>query len=193
MNVASMTLQRQIRATVIGLFLLALAAPLAAQKGAYLLFTDPSKRYSIEFPKDWKWTVVAGSGEALATFVHPKAEAAIVVERFRMKMTLAQNEITDVFSQIEVDVLKENQPRVMEVNSRVAVQGQRKVVQIDYRRPGVGEPGKVEDERVRQFSFPVGGNLYRITCATLGSQFGRYEAIFQAVAESLKSADELKK
>ena len=190
MNVASMTLQQRIGAASIGLACL-LSATALAQRGGYLLFTDPSKRYAVEFPRDWRWTVVAGSGEALATFVHPRSEAAVVVERFRMRQTLAQNEITDLFGQIEADVLKENQPRVSDVNAKVVVQGGRRLVQIDYKRPGVGEPGRVEDERVRQYSFPVGGNLYRITCAALGSQFAKYEATFQWVAESLKSADDL--
>jgi hypothetical protein len=71
------------------------------------------------------------------------------------------------------------------------MQGSKRLVQIDYKRPGVGEPGKVEDERVRQFSFPINGSLYRLTCFSLASQFGKYEAIFQWAAESLKSAEEL--
>ncbi len=108
-----------------------------------------------------------------------------------MRQALAQSEITDLIAQIEVDVLKENQPRVMDVNAHVVAQGQKRLVQIDYRRPGVGEPGKVEDERVRQYSFPIGGSMYRITCAALASQFGKYEAVFQWAAESLKSAEEL--
>ena len=185
-----MTLYHRIGAAALCALCLLLAAPLAGREG-YLLFTDPSRRYSVEFPKDWKWTVVAGSGEALTTFVHPKSEAAIVVERFRMKQVLAQDEITDLFGQIEVDVLKENQPRVTDVNARVVAQGARRVVQIDYKRPGVGDPGKVQDERVRQYSFPVEGSLYRITCAALASQFGKHEATFQWVAESLKSGEEL--
>jgi hypothetical protein len=185
-----MRLQQRIGAASVALVVLFLATPLA-QKGGYLLFTDPSKRYSVEFPREWTWTVVAGAGEALATFVHPKREAAVVVERFRMKQVLRQGEITDVFAQIEADVLKENQPRVSDVTSKVVTQGEKRLVQIDYHRPGIGEPGKVEDERVRQFSFPVGGNLYRITCAALNSQFGKYEGIFQWIAESLKSAEEL--
>ena len=40
-----------------------------------------------------------------------------------MKRVLAQGEITDVFAQIETDVLKENQPRVKDVNARVVTQG----------------------------------------------------------------------
>ena len=186
----SMTFQRRIVATTIALACCGAAVPLAQKRGSNL-FTDPSGRYSIEFPKNWSWTIVEGAGEALSTFVHPKKEAAIVVERFRMKQVLSQGDITDIFAQIESDLLKENQPRVSDVSARVMTQGQRRLVQIDYKRPGVGEPGKVEDERVRQFSFPIGGSLYRITCFSLSSQFGKYESICQWAAESLKSAEEL--
>ena len=185
-----MTLQQRVGAWSIALVCLSGATALA-QKGGYLLFTDPSRRYSVEFPRDWTWTIVAGAGEALATFVHPKREAAIVVERFRMRQTLEQNEITEIFGEGETALLKENQPRITDVNARIVEQGGKKFVQIDYRRPGIGEPGKVEDERVRQYSFPVKGNLYRITCAALDRQFGRYEPVFQWAAESLKSAEEL--
>ena len=185
-----MTLQRRFVVTAIALASVWTAAPLA-QKGGSNLFTDPSRRYSIEFPRGWDWTIVEGAGEPLSTFVHPKKEAAIVVERFRMKVALSQNEITDAFAQFETETLKENQPRASEINARVVMQGAKRLVQIDYKRPGVGEPGKVEDERVRQFSFPVSGSLYRITCFSLASQFGRYEGIFQWAAESLKSAEEL--
>ena len=187
-----MTLHRRITAATIALICLWIAIPLAQKAGANL-FTDPSRRYSIEFPKGWDWTIVEGAGEALSTFVHPRKEAAIVVERFRMKQVLAQGDITDVFAQIESDLLKENQPRVSEVTARVVNQGQKRLVQIDYKRPGIGEPGKVQDERVRQFSFPIGGSLYRITCFSLASQFGKYESICQWAAESLKSAEELAK
>jgi hypothetical protein len=185
-----MTLQRRFIVTAIALASLWSVAPLA-QKGGNNLFTDPSRRYSIEFPRGWDWTMVEGAGEPLSTFVHPKKEAAIVVERFRMKVPLAQDQITDTFAQFETDLLKDNQPRASEINARIVMQGPKRLVQIDYKRPGVGEPGKVEDERVRQFSFPVNGSLYRITCFSLASQFGKYEGIFQWAAESLKSAEEL--
>jgi hypothetical protein len=88
-------------------------------------------------------------------------------------------------------VLKENQPRASEVDARIVTQGPKRLVQIDYKRPGIGEPGKTEDQRVRQFSFPIGGNLYRITCFANASQFNRYESTCQWAAESLKSAEEL--
>ena len=187
-----MTEYGRFAAAALALACLCQTAPLA-QRGGSNKFTDPSGRYSIEFPRGWDWTIVEGAGEPLSTFVHPKKEAAIVVERFRMRVPLAQDQITDAFAQFETELLKENQPRASEVNARVVAQGRKRLVQIDYRRPGVGEPGKVEEERVRQFSFPVNGSNYRITCFSLASQFGKYEAIFQWAAESLTPGEELAK
>jgi hypothetical protein len=162
--------------------------PAFALREGFLLFTDPGRRFSIEFPKDWRWTIVAGSGEALVTFVHPKSDAAIVVERFRMKQALAQNEVTDLFGQIESDVLKENQPKASDIAAKVLTQAGKRLVLIDYTRPGLGER-----ERVRQYSFPVRQDLYRVTCMALASQFAKHEATFQFAAESIKAAGELDK
>src|SRR4051812_15538703 len=154
-----------------------------AQRPDYLLFTDPSSRFSVEFPKDWKWLIVAGSGEALVTFIQPKSEAAVVVERFRLKQKLAQNDITDLFVQIEIDVLKENQPKAGNFDGKVVSQSGRRSVVIEYTRPGLGE-----NERVRQYSYPIGDSLYRATCMALNSAFKKYESTFANIAESLKSA-----
>ena len=187
-----MTVYGRFAAATLALACVCQAAPLA-QRGGSNTFTDPSGRYSIEFPRGWNWTIVEGAGEALSTFVHPKKEAAIVVERFRMRVPLAQDQITDSFAQFETELLKENQPYVKEVSARVIAQGPKRLVQIDYKRPGIGEPGKVEEERVRQFSFPVGGSNYRITCFSLASQFSKYESICQWAAESLTPGEELAK
>jgi hypothetical protein len=184
-----MTVHGRFAAAALVLACMCQATPLA-QRGGSNKFTDPGGRYTIEFPRDWDWTIVEGAGEPLAAFVHPKKEAAIVVERFKLKIKLAPNEINDMFAQFETDALKENQPRASDVQARIETQGQRKLVQIDYRRPGIGT-GKVEDSRVRQYSFPVGESEYRITCFSLASQFGKYEAIFQWAAESLKPGEGL--
>ena len=159
---------------------------LAQQKG-FKLFTDPGGRFSVEFPSDWDWTIVAPSGEPLVTLVQPKKEAAVVVERFRMKQSLEQDQITDVFVQIETDVLRENQPKITDVAAKIVTQGGKKVVVIDYSRPGLGER-----ERVRQYSFPVAQNLYRVTCMALAGEFRKYEMTFENVSESLKAAGELR-
>lgn len=157
-----------------------------AQRANYLLFTDPERRFSVEFPKDWTWLIVAPSSESLVTFIHPRKEAAVVVEHFRMRQPLARDLITDVFAQIEAEVLKENQPRATDVVANIVTEGDRRLVLIDYSRPGLNVR-----ERVRQFSYPIGQDLYRVTCMALTSQFAKYEMTFAIVAASLKPSGEL--
>lgn len=162
------------------------AASALAQRANYLLFTDPQRRYSVEFPKEWQWLMVSGAGEPLVTFIQPNKEAAVVVERYRMRQSLARDEVTDLFAQIEADVLKENQPRATDVASKIATQNGRRLIVIDYFRPGLDVR-----ERVRQYSYPVGQDLYRVTCMAISAQFPKYEATFDVVASSLKSSGDL--
>ena len=155
----------------------------AAQRPGFLLFTDPGKRFSVEFPKDWKWTIISGSGEPIATFVHPKGEAAVVVEHFRMKQRLSPGDVTDLFAELEVEYVKENQRGVAGIAGRLQTRGGMPSAVIEYTRPGLNE-----QERVRQFSFPIGEDLYRVTCMALASRFGRYENDFNAIVDTLRPA-----
>lgn len=165
---------------------LMLAGSSLAQRPNYLLFTDPQKRYSVEFPKDWQWMMVSGAGEPLVTFIHPRKEAAVVVERYRMRVSLGRDQITDTFEKIETDLLKENQPRASDVASKTVTQNGRRLILIDYVRPGIDTR-----ERVRQYSYPVGQDLYRITCMAVSTEFSKYESTFETVASSLKGSSEL--
>lgn len=165
---------------------LLLAAQAMAQRSGYSLFTDPQRRFSVEYPRDWTWTMVSASGEPMATFLQPRKEAAFVVERFRLRQELASDQVTDVFADIEADVLKENQPQATEVVAKVVTEGEKRFVVVDYSRPGVGVV-----ERVRQYSYPVGKDLYRLTCMAVTAQFGKYDPTFALIAGSLKAAGEL--
>lgn len=176
------------RFTCIVFVVMASVAGMAQPRQGFLLFTDPGRRFSIEFPKDWRWMIVSGSGEPIATFVHPGSEAAVVVERFRLKQRLAPDDVTDLFAELEVDYVKENQRGVTNVTGRVATRDGLRSAVIEYKRPGLAEP-----EQVRQYSFPMGEDLYRITCMALASRFQRHEADFAAVVGTLKSAGELQR
>jgi hypothetical protein len=185
-----MKLQLRITAASIALVSL-LAVPSIAQKG-YLKYTDPMRRYSIEFPTGWTWMIIEPATGPIATFVHPKKEAAIVVERFRMPIVLKPDEITDAFAEGESLELKENQPLAAVSEYKLETMNGRKVARLEYQRPGVvGEPGRIPDERVRQFSFPVNKILYRITCFSIVSAFPKYETTFQWVANSFVPGEEL--
>ena len=171
---------------VVCLFLSCALSATAQRRDDVLVFTDPGRRFSVEFPEDWQWTLVAPSGQPLAMFVQPKNEAAAVVERVRMRLRLEPNEITDIFATSESDYIKENQPKARDVVATLTTRNGKRIVVVDYTRDGIGER-----ERVRQYSFPVGQDLYRVTCMALASRFTRYESAFAAIADSLKSAEAL--
>ena len=177
------------RRHLIGLCFVTLASitVIAQSRPGFLLFTDPLQRFSIEFPRDWRWMMVSGSGEPIATFVHPRSEAAVVVERFRLKQRLGPKDITDLFAELEVEYLKEHQRGVLSVAAKVTTRGGIRAVVVDYSRPGLKE-----QERVRMYSFPAGEDLYRVTCAALTSRFEKYEADFEAIISTFTSAETLR-
>jgi len=167
---------------------LLVAASAWAERPAYGTFTDRQRRFAVDYPTDWMWEVIAGSGEPMFIAKQPKREAAVVVERIKLKQALAGDEITDVFEQVELNILKENQPQSAEVKATIVptASGRRFLV-INYMRPG-GAP----DQHVRQYSYPVGKDLYRVTCmAPDAGSFRKYESVFETMAQSLRSAAEL--
>jgi hypothetical protein len=167
-------------------FLCGALSAIAQRRDDVLIFTDPGRRFSVEFPQDWQWTLVAPSGQPLAMFVQPKSEAAAIVERVRLNLRLEPNEITDTFADSESKYIRENQPKAKDIVATLTTRNGKRIVIVDYTRDGIGER-----ERVRQYSFPVGQDLYRLTCMALQSRFARYESIFAAIADSLKSAEAL--
>jgi hypothetical protein len=166
---------------------LLLAAPAIAQRRNYNLYTDPDRRFSVEFPDDWDWMNISPSGESIAVFVRKNREAAVVVERSRLSVKLGKDQITEVFAEVEAARLKESQPRATDVVSKIVTEQGKRLILIDYSRPGL----KGIRERVRQYSFPVAQDVYRITCTAIREVFPRYEEIFAIVASSLKAAGEL--
>jgi hypothetical protein len=150
-----------------------------APKAEYLAFKDPAGQFSLEYPKDWQ--VLPGAGDVIATFAQKNGEAALVIERSRLSVALKNpEEVTDLFIQIETDALKERQPKATDVTGKLVLQGGRRLIVVDYSRPGLVKP-----ERVRQYSMPQGPVLFRLTCSTATALFTKYDPMFVHVAESL--------
>jgi hypothetical protein len=144
-------------------------------KGDFQTFQDPGGGFQLEYPKDWR--VTAGIGDVIATFAQKNGEAAVVVERFRMTQPLKA--VTDQFGQIEVDILKERQPRATSDSFKLVTANGRPVVVIDYSRAGLAG-----QEQVRQYSMPIAQDLYRLTCSAVMAQFTKYDPIFVRIAGS---------
>jgi hypothetical protein len=144
-----------------------------------------------EYPKkDWEivprpnTAVIPGATAPIVSVVQRKREAAVVIEQTRLHQPLALDDITDLFSQLEADSVRERQPQATDVKAKlVDVGGGRRLAILTYGRPGVGGP-----ERVRQYSIPAGADLFRLTCVATAAQFARYEAVFAHVAASFAVA-----
>ena len=150
-----------------------------------------NRQIRFEYPKkDWEivprasTAVIPGATTPIVSVVQRKREAAVVVEQTKLHQPLALDDITDLFSQLEADSVRERQPQATDVRAKlVDVGGGRRLVILTYGRQGVGGP-----ERVRQYSIAVGADLFRLTCVATVGQFGRYEAVFAHVAASFTVA-----
>ncbi|MFI5178388.1 MAG: hypothetical protein ACHQO8_07495 [Vicinamibacterales bacterium] len=139
-------------------------------------FQGPNNRTRFEYPKK-DWQAVPGGSSVLVSLAQKKGEAAVVVEETRLNQALAAEDITDLFGQLEADVVKEHQPSATDVQSKVVDAGGRRFVILSYGRKGIAGP-----ERVRQYSFPVGAELFRLTCSAPVPLFARYEPVFAHIA-----------
>ena len=106
-----------------------------------------------------------------------KREASIVIEMTKLHQPLANEDITDLFSQLEIDSVKARHPLATDVQAKLVEAGGRRLAILTYGRNGMEGP-----ERVRQYSIPYGADLYRVTCFAAAAQFARYEPVFAHVA-----------
>lgn len=173
------------RVLAIGLCVVGMVATAAAQgvRPGYLVFEDPRDRFTIEFPSEWNWAIITPSGEPIAMFEQRRSEAAFLVERFRSPVSLAPDEISELTADLEAGLLKEHQPAVTEVTVKIVNGVGRRVIVIDYTRPGLSEP-----ERVRQYTFLMGNNVYRLSCFSLRRLFPNYLGVCESMSESFQPA-----
>jgi hypothetical protein len=146
--------------------------------------------FSFECPaKDWTsrllpdtpktdWRSLPG-GVVLLVLTHNKSETVVRLEQSALRRALAPEDVTEELANIEVDVIREQQPRAEEFQRRVVAVEGRRVVVVQYRRFGLKAL-----ENVRQYSYFVGSVLYRVVCVAPPAQFAQHEPIFAHVAAS---------
>ncbi len=153
--------------------------PAAPAAPAMRVFQDPQRRFSISYPGR-EWVATAGSGEPVAAVLsHQEREAAVVIEYVVLNTPLAPEDITDVFGQIEADLVTERQPGVTGMRSQVLDHDGQRIVTLDYTRQGVRGL-----ERVHQLSLPRGRSLFRIVCSAGEAVYAGHEATLEAIARS---------
>jgi hypothetical protein len=139
-------------------------------------FVAPGNRIRFEFPKK-DWQLVPGGLASIVAVTQKAGQAAVIVEHTKLNATLAPDDITDLFAQLEADQIKQQQPDASDIQSKLVSVGSRRLVIVGYLRRGV-----TGAERVRVYSMPVGSDLYRLTCSAASQQFARYEPVFAHVA-----------
>jgi len=163
-----------------------------AQKLEVQPFETGNKQIRLEFPKK-DWDVVPANSAPVSvpgvtwpivSIVQKRRDAAIVVEGVRLHQPLAQDDITDLFGELESSAIRERQSLAKDLQAKVVQAGGRRLVIVTYNRQGTAGA-----ERVRQYTIPGGGaDLYRLTCSATTAQFARYEAVFAHVAASFTVA-----
>ncbi|MPZ18969.1 MAG: hypothetical protein GEV06_13795 [Luteitalea sp.] len=144
----------------------------------FVPLSDPAGGVSIEYPKE-HWQSVPGSSPTVATFTQEAGEATVVLSQTQLNQALQPEEVTDVFGQIEAETIKEREPNASDFDTRLLEDGSRRVVAIQYQRPGSQGP-----EVVRQYSFPVAQTLYRLTCVMKPDKLQEQEPICAHMAAS---------
>lgn len=139
--------------------------------------------FSVEVPRK-EWLVLPASRSALMVLAARKGDADVLVERTALQFALAPEDITDVLATVQVEAAKTRDPKATDFDARVLDAGTRRLVAIQYTRPGV-----LGQERVRQYTIPAGQWLYHITTVAQASQFAAYERIFAHIAASFTAIE----
>lgn len=135
----------------------------------------------IELPKrDWQVTP-SKDGDTVATAEQRRKEAAVRVEASALQQPLRSEDVTELFGEIELDRLKAQNAQGESFEMRMFRLGDRRVAVVQFTRPSASGP-----EQVRQYSYPDGLVLYRVTCVTTVERFKRYEPTFAHVAASFR-------
>lgn len=138
----------------------------------------PDAPVRIDVPRK-DWMLLPAGRSALLVLASRKGDADVTIERTALQFALAPDDITEVLATVQADAARAREPKAANFEMQVLEAGDRRLVAIQYTRPGV-----LGQERVRQYSIPVGLWLYHITAAASASAFPSHERTFAHLAAS---------
>ena len=144
-------------------------------------FQAPGGQFGFEMPRR-DWELGPGGGPVVAVLAQRRLEAIIFIEHARLNQPLAPEDITDLFAELEADRLRQQQPGLAEVETRILDVESRRIVALQYRR--VGPKGA---EIVRQYSMAEGDDLFRVVCSSLTARFSQHEPVCKHVATTFQA------
>lgn len=139
--------------------------------------------FQLEYPSSGNWTVLPGPpGSALVLGESKKGEALVVIERVTLTEALAPDELPTVADR-EARIVKEREPQARDVSHQLLDADKRKVIVVQYTRPGLQGP-----EQVVHYAVPQETALYRVTCTVVTAQAEKYTQWFGHIAASIQPA-----
>ena len=138
-----------------------------------------SSGFTVDYPKR-DWQPLVGVGSSFVVLFHKSREAAVAIERAKMPVPLAMNEIVDQTATLEIEDWQKRRPLATGFSHQfVDFLGQRSIL-IDFTQAGSQGP-----EHVRLYALPRGTEWYRVICTTTLPTFDKYKETFQRIALSL--------
>jgi hypothetical protein len=146
----------------------------------YKAFKDPAGRFELEYPaKDWSPLPTGGS--AVAIIARNDRTATVVIDLARLTEPLAPSEIA-TNAQIEVETLREQQPRAKDFTSEILEAKAGRASLIRYTRVGSNGP-----ERILHYSLGVGPDLYRLDAVVQEASLAKHEPVIMHMIMSFKA------
>jgi len=144
----------------------------------------PWNAFSIELPKDWQ--LAPGHGGILLTAVEKtrgnQAAGAITLEQTRLVEPLSVNDIDAALAGLEASAARQRDPAGDNFEQQVKEANGRRVVMVQYTRPGLNGPDKVV-----MYAMPVGLVMYRLICVAPAALLAsKYQDTFAHVASTFK-------
>jgi hypothetical protein len=141
-----------------------------------------STGFTVDYPKK-DWQTLVGVGSSFVVLFHKSREAAVAIERTKVRVPLAINEINDQTANLEKEDWQVRHPLATGFSHQfVDFLGARSIL-IDFTQPGSQGP-----EHVRLYTLPRGTDWYRVICTTTQPTFDKYKETFQRIALSVTPA-----
>jgi hypothetical protein len=135
--------------------------------------------FSVDYPKK-DWQVLGGTGSSIVVFVHKSRDATVAVERTKIAVPLAPNEIVDQTAALEIEEWQARRPLSAGYSHQIFdAMGARSIV-IDF-----NQPGPAGAEHVRMYTMPRGADWFRVVCTTAQRTFDTYKETCHRIALSL--------
>ena len=138
-----------------------------------------STGFTVDYPKK-DWSTLVGVGSSAVVLFHKSREAAVAIERTKVRVPLAPNEINDQTATLEIEDWQVRRPLATGFAPQfVDFLGARSIL-IDFTQPGAEGP-----EHVRLYTLPRGTDWFRVICTTTQPTFDKYKETFQRIALSV--------